>query len=78
MSSRAQEMYSQDFLSLVTDNQVRSAFAAVVSGGDDSITSVRLIRDRAKNLGKGFGYVAFKVCPPVSVWWTHDTLCIWD
>lgn len=42
------------------EESVRTAFAAVVSGGDDSIVNVRLIRDRAKNVGKGFGYVAFK------------------
>ena len=38
---------------------MRQVFALGTSGGNDGIINVRIVRDRSKNLGKGFGYVQF-------------------
>lgn len=41
--------------------QVRALFAEAIDGGNDSITNVRVVRDKATNRGKGIAYVGFKV-----------------
>ena len=42
-----------------SEEALRQIFALGISGGDECIINVRLIRDKAKNVGKGFGYIAF-------------------
>ena len=42
-----------------SEESLRQVFALGTSGGNDGIINVRIVRDRSKNLGKGFGYVQF-------------------
>ena len=42
-----------------SEESLRQVFALGTSGGNDGIVNVRIVRDRSKNLGKGFGYVQF-------------------
>lgn len=63
-------------------SQLRDFFALKVDGGHSAIDSVRVVRDKGTQRGKGFGFVTFKVCrriqalPPSTDWWpTHSSEC---
>ena len=43
----------------VEEEQIHQFFARGVSGGEDAIVNVRVIRDRGTNMGIGIGYVEF-------------------
>lgn len=58
----------------ITEEQIRAHFAAKLTEGADAITNIRVIRDPATGLGKGFGYVSFKDMEAVAAALTlHET-----
>ena len=45
-----------------SEEALRQIFALGISGGDECIINVRLIRDKAKNVGKGFVITLYFIC----------------